>query len=229
MSQFKYDSSIFNRWTQIYGLVCLLEIIAEIFLEYQVDFGYQLRLLMKPIAMPVLALALYKSLVPNVQQVHWSLLAGLIFSWAGDVLLMPPFRNFILGLVAFLIAHLFYIQAFSKNISLKYWRPLYLLPGIRLFFVVAYTVVPYTGKLMIPVIIYTAVICTMLTTAVVRHFTFSFPVAALGASLFVASDFILAWALFVESFAWNRIFTMSFYLLAQWLIVRGVLTSQKGY
>ncbi len=47
------------------------------------------------------------------------LVAGLAFSLAGDVLLMLP-GNFIAGLVAFLLAHLFYIVLFRQGVG---WLP----------------------------------------------------------------------------------------------------------
>ena len=47
----------------------------------------------------------------------YMIITGLVFSLAGDVFLMLPSDRFVAGLVAFLIAHLFYIAAFVSEIS----------------------------------------------------------------------------------------------------------------
>ncbi|MCZ2355924.1 MAG: lysoplasmalogenase [Bacteroidia bacterium] len=226
MGQARYEKSVFNRWTWVYAVVCFLEIFAEILLEFDNEFGYQLRLLTKPLVMPVLAMGFYKSLVPNFQSADWSLLAGLLLSWAGDVLLMPPFRIFALGLFAFLMAHIAYSHAFFKSMPKISWNSLHFLPGVILFLIAVYTIVPHVIDIKIPVISYVLVISIMFSMALVHHLNYSFLSGLLGAFFFVVSDYILAWALFVNSFAWSRLFVMGFYLLAQWLIVRGVLTTK---
>src|SRR6185312_3293744 len=48
------------------------------------------------------------------------LFAALIFSWLGDILLLFVYKDgiyFILGLITFLIAHIFYIILFIKEIK----------------------------------------------------------------------------------------------------------------
>ena len=45
------------------------------------------------------------------------ILSGLVFSFFGDLFLMLPKDRFIQGLASFLVAHLFYIAAFSVNIN----------------------------------------------------------------------------------------------------------------
>ncbi len=68
----------------------------------------------KPLLMPLLIGWLLYSGIRNVTKRNWIILA-LFFSWLGDVLLMFQEKDalfFILGLSAFLIAHLFYIVFF---------------------------------------------------------------------------------------------------------------------
>ena len=51
----------------------------------------------------------------NLSRYAGFILAGLVFSLAGDVFLMLPSDQFMAGLVSFLIAHLFYIAAFTAG------------------------------------------------------------------------------------------------------------------
>ena len=64
------------------------------------------------------------------------------------------------------------------------------------------------------VIIYTIVICCMLVMALLQRSS----LFALGAVLFVFSDFILAWNMFVEPVPHSRYMILVPYFLAQWLL-----------
>ena len=103
-----------------------------------------------------------------------TILAALLFSWLGDVLLLWP-HLFIYGLGAFLMAHLCYIFGFrlaqQPEGRLDSWHfirsffynlPIYLLAGFAF-----YLIYPNLGGLKIPVIAYILVIIGMVTTA--RH------------------------------------------------------------
>src|ERR1041384_5570246 len=54
---------------------------------------------------------------PATAQYYHLVLAGLVFSLAGDVFRMLPQDRFVAGLVSFLIAHLFYIVAFGSEVG----------------------------------------------------------------------------------------------------------------
>ena len=70
------------------------------------------------------------------------------------------------------------------------------------------------GVLRIGVSIYAMLICTMLYTALMQRSS----LYALGAVLFVISDFILAWNKFVEPVPYRTILVIGTYLSAQWLL-----------
>ena len=87
-----------------------------------------LHFIAKPLLIPVLLLLLFftKSAVPGKNL----LLAGLLFSWMGDLFLLFEYKNklfFIFGLASFLTTHIFYIINFlrirSANTSLLKKQP----------------------------------------------------------------------------------------------------------
>lgn len=162
-----------------------------------------------------------------------SISAALIFSWLGDVLLI--FSDlFLYGLGAFLMAHICYIIGFKlaqtnpfsigqvNFIKLFFQNlPIYLLAAVFYFLINA-----GLGSLKIPVVIYLVVIVLMATTARERYGktgSSSFWQVMLGAVLFMLSDGILAMNKFYKPFPESGVLVMGTYILAQFLIVRGIL------
>lgn len=165
------------------------------------------------------------------------LLAALFFSWAGDLFLLFDSREtnyFILGLLSFLTAHIFYILLFLKLKKAlqphRKWNPLIILLLLLYtgsLFVLLY---PTLGALKIPVIIYAAVLCSMLLTAL--H-AFSLQTTAgknviAGAVLFVASDSLLAINKFYQPFSAASLAIMGTYGLAQLAIVAGLTKCMRS-
>ena len=160
----------------------------------------------------------------------WIVLA-LVLSWAGDVLLMfesmsPDF--FIPGLVAFLIAHIFYILFYEsiirhENLKKNYW---WFIPVLIYYVSIIYILSPHLGDMKVPVCIYGIVISYMLIqafqTAVIKN-----PVAAglmiAGSVLFITSDSLLAINKFHGSFEYAGIAIMLTYGIAQLLITLGAV------
>jgi len=147
---------------------------------------------------------------------------GLASSLAGDVLLMLPGR-FLYGLVAFLIAHLLYIAAFTTEAG---GAPLWtLVPFLAFGGIMLRWLWPGLGRMRLPALIYVAVILIMAWQAANRWVTTDQDGALLafvGAYLFVTSDGLLA----VERFrgAWRSapFWVLSTYFAAQWLIALSV-------
>ena len=52
-----------------------------------------------------------------------AILGGLLLSWLGDVALLWPRQGFVPGLVAFLLAHLAYLLAFTRQARFGAWWP----------------------------------------------------------------------------------------------------------
>ncbi len=159
------------------------------------------------------------------------MLAALFFSWLGDVFLMYDTISpnyFILGLIAFLTAHLLYCvifaKRFGKQLTLSFWVVLVLLIvyGGILFLQLQ----DGLGKLQIPVIIYITAILLMALTAFGRKRWVnveSFKLVFLGALFFIISDSILAVNKFLFSVPYSHILVMGTYATAQFLITKGVL------
>ncbi|MBN1316983.1 MAG: lysoplasmalogenase [Anaerolineales bacterium] len=151
------------------------------------------------------------------------IVAGLVFSLVGDVLLMLPSNHFLAGLAAFLTAHLFYIAAFSSDISgLIVWPIIPLAAGgIFVYMIVA----PALTNLKIPVLIYILVILIMAWLAWERWNqtrTSEALLAASGAILFMISDAILAINRFHGPFKPAHGLNLVTYYAAQWMIASSV-------
>jgi uncharacterized membrane protein YhhN len=159
---------------------------------------------------------------------------GILFSLGGDVFLMLPDmdRWFVPGLVSFLVAHVFY------TIGLNYTLPplnvfgIFLAISIALFVAQIYRRLAAglraSGKdrLRFPVLIYSVVISLMWLSALQTIFDPNWTTNAslwvsLGATLFVASDIVLAWFKFVGPIKYGRLINLTCYHLGQILLIVG--------
>ncbi|MBD0373306.1 MAG: lysoplasmalogenase [Pyrinomonadaceae bacterium] len=170
----------------------------------------------------IIGIALWSE--PSVYK--YLILAGLLFSLMGDVFLMLPKDSFIAGLVSFLIAHLFYIAAFTID-GAATGRPSWLAAAALLIYggVMLRLLFPFLGKMKIPVIIYMLAILLMVWQAAnrcVNTETSDGFLAFAGATLFAASDSFLAWNRFRRSFRSAQFLILSTYFAAQWLIALSV-------
>ncbi|HEY71197.1 MAG TPA: lysoplasmalogenase [Anaerolineae bacterium] len=149
-----------------------------------------------------------------------AILVGLVFSLAGDVLLMLPSDQFMLGLVSFLIAQICYIIAFTSNRGFSFgWASL--IPVVIYGAIVYALLAPHLGKMRLPVIAYMIVILVMAWQAWERWSALDERgalLAFIGAALFVLSDTFLALNRFRGEFAASRALSLSTYYAAQWLI-----------
>ena len=153
--------------------------------------------------------ASYKSLV----------VAGLLCSLVGDVFLMLPRDGFVAGLLSFLVAHLFYIAAFTLDgVHVRGWTAAaFTVYGVRMLMLLW----PHLGKLKAPVVVYVAVILFMGLQASSRWLDvrdWASAAACAGALLFVASDSALAWNRFKGEFKSAQAVVLATYFAAQWLI-----------
>lgn len=185
----------------------------------------------KPFLLPILLVAVYYTENFSTKKI---LLTALTFSWIGDVILLFADRGeiyFILGLVAFLLSHIFYIVLFNKQtISKTISNKLSFGAGIGLiviyFSMMITTLGPKLGSLTVPVVIYAIVISTMLYFALKGSFQWeAIPnhSVLIGALLFISSDSILAFNKFYEPIPAASLLIMVTYLLAQYGIVKGIL------
>lgn len=155
------------------------------------------------------------------------LLVALVLGLTGDVFLLGDSdTRFRLGLASFLVGHVAYVVSFTRlGLDPPSWQ---WVAWLVLFACLVATrrVVPATflrgGRaLAFPVALYTVVIGAMVIVA----FDTGEPLIALGATVFAASDSILALNRFVEPRPWAPVAVMVTYHLGQALIVAGVLAA----
>jgi uncharacterized membrane protein YhhN len=158
------------------------------------------------------------------------ILLGLLWSFAGDVLLILPAReSFIFGLIAFLFAHVVYAAAFARaQVALgagsNMAAEVIAAAALAIIATAMYRYLqPSLGKLRVPVILYILVISIMLHRALAVAFALpatSTLLMAAGALLFYVSDAILA----IDRFKMHgrmprgHLWNLSTYYLGQLLI-----------
>jgi len=184
----------------------------------------------KPLTMLLIIGIALSAAAPQPQpRYKTAVIAGLLFSLVGDVLLMLPIDAFIFGLVSFLAAHLVYIYAFQLHHRPGFsWLPVLILAayGVAIFLVLR----PGLGGLAFPVAAYILVILTMAYTAWSQRDQSGARwalLALVGAVLFVLSDTILALNKFGEPFTLARALTLGTYFPAQWFIARSIDRSDQ--
>ena len=169
-------------------------------------------------------LVLATPITDTTKSYKYAIFIGLVFSLAGDMLLVPQTRIFIIGLILFLIAHLFYIRAFTSqggfSLSLRQLVP-FVLFGIGIYILL----LPGLGDMKIPVLVYLMIILTMGWQALgnmIRGKKRYAMLAFIGALLFMISDTFIAIDNFYYKFENWRIIIISTYFAAQCLLALSV-------
>ncbi len=213
----------------IFLAVALLQMLA-------IQFNFPLlKIISKPLLMPILALLVWSNGMQGKQRNY--ILAALFFSFLGDSFLLLDEKQplyFIAGLISFLITHILYIVYFlalkpirrSLIKSHPYLPVLIIVYGAGL----VYFLYPSLGDLKIPVILYAAVICSMLLCSIhiyKRVSTTSGQQFIVGALLFVVSDSLLAIHKFYQPFALGSLLIMLTYCGAQYFLVKGFVSNRR--
>lgn len=220
-----------------YVLVAVLNVIAEATDNVN---GMQLT---KPLLMPLLlgwliAFVLTAPLSPSPEDgstgprwpvpLRW-LAAGLVFAWAGDLLLMGDGDlYFTLGLAAFLVMQVCYLIAFLRQPGpglVRAWK-VALIPYVLLWIVLNVVISSGVGDMRIPVLVYSAVLLAMAVAALDLVLRMPQRLAwrtAAGALLFVVSDALIALVAFgpLTDSVRTGAAVMASYTAAQGLIVTG--------
>ncbi|MGG0178143.1 lysoplasmalogenase [Gottfriedia acidiceleris] len=153
------------------------------------------------------------------------ILLGLVFCMIGDGTLIW----FVVGLSAFLIGHLFYAAGFISGWKFSIYRVLSIIPiTVYAFFLCSNLVISLNESgqenLVIPVIAYSVAISMMVFTAIMTGNKW----AILGSLLFIISDSILSWDLFVKSIKFGHELIMITYYSAQFLIAKSILNRKRA-
>ena len=187
----------------------------------------------KPVLMPLLAAYYLVSALTRYGAVALPILAGVIFGFLGDALLLNTTRErrFLLGLGAFLAGHLLYVLGFLLSVSAAHSHP------VPLFFLALIPLAGYgfwylnhlwreLADRAPAVTLYVVVIIAMTFVALVRASAIGSPgawIVVIGSLFFVVSDSLLGIQLFRASTRILRVAVMSSYIAAQLLIVQGFL------
>lgn len=171
------------------------------------------------------------------QAMRRAVLAGLVLSLLGDVALLWPREGFLPGLVAFLLAHLAYLVAFTRGgIALAVRRGPFALYALVAAAVLWRLWPGVPQALRGPVIAYVLCLAAMAAQAAARWLvlaegsTVQARLArrgALGGALFLLSDALLATNRFAGPLPLAPLWVLASYWAAQWLIA-SALPRQRG-
>ena len=156
----------------------------------------------------------------------WQITMALLFSTLGDH--MGSCNNFLGQMGFFALGHIFYIIYFcgryfqkvepDKKLTgkAKGYLAMVVFCALALLSVAFFKIAPEApaGIIRIGVCIYSVLISIMMVSAMLQRSS----LFALGAILFVFSDFILAWNKFVEPVPYRHYLVLVSYYLAQWLL-----------
>jgi uncharacterized membrane protein YhhN len=157
-------------------------------------------------------------------------LAGLWLSLCGDVALMWPQQGFLPGLVSFLLAHLAYLWAFTRDGVRLAARPLpFVFYGVLAAAILWQLWPGVPAGLRLPVLAYVLCLAAMAAQAAVLGLLAGTAgddgerrrrgiALALGGALFLASDALLATNKFALPLPLSGLWILATYWLAQWCI-----------
>ncbi len=172
--------------------------------------------------------------------VAFSFLIGFFFSLIGDAFLLLPPRYFMMGLAAFLLAHLSYLAGLAIGIDrfpLSFWILTALVMVVM--FSIGQRLVgsaranPRHRRMIVPIILYACAISLMFLFALWTLFRRDWGlsaavVTACGALLFLFSDIYLAFDRFVNPIPRARLMIRITYHLGQFALATGVILSSVG-
>jgi uncharacterized membrane protein YhhN len=217
----------FKQLAIIYFIMLYLHITAVVYFPSVEPFT-------KPFLMLILLYWLYthKSRITNKGVFNATALA-LVFSLIGDEFMVFEVGRplvFLGGLSSFLIAHLFFIRAFSfqRNKKLKVSNSFLfslMLQGVIIFMIFDKHI---DNQLKIPMYLYCLVILSMVNFAYLRKNSidrWNWNIGVIGAFSFVISDLLLAYNAFVTPFKFAPFVVLTHYGIAQFLIVNSIIYS----
>jgi len=210
-----------------FGIYCLAGIVN---LASALFFKEGVRKISKCCLMPALVVFYFLA----AQRFNWLIPAALVFSWAGDFLLIKKEKPlfFKLGLAAFLVSHIFYIIAFiliAGNIhTLAFIISIVVAIPLTLFIL---KLLKAPKPMKIPVAAYAVVIMVMSIFALQLMLAWpGFPGTLIfGASLvYLFSDTFMAYLLFNGKPKYFNFITMIPYIIAQGGIIMGLILGFGG-
>lgn len=169
--------------------------------------------------------------------VQWAVVAALLASWLGDMLLIPRgIKWFTAGGISFMLSHIFFVFAYCPNIIFQCIPVWAVVIAAAVYFIAVLFIFsalkPHLPKAMFfPMFFYLLVNGTMNCFAFYQFVSIPNAATAVtfaGAMLFFASDSILFFVRFKKNTVWRNHFpVMLTYIFAEFLIVWGIVMLSK--
>ena len=184
-------------------------------------------------------IATYFLLMTRPQPYRWLVVLAFFFSWTGDILLMLAWKSdllFFAGVGSFFLSQLTYIQVFrqfgcSKGRGFILRNPLWLIPFLAYLAGIYFYLAPDIEGIMKPIIaLYAISLMSMAIAALNRKglvVAGSFSILFAGSLFFMLSDSLLAINKFSAPLPHSGFLVLSTYMLAQYLIMVGLVRSGK--
>jgi len=207
----------FQKRQTIINILILVSACLAMYMQY--EGNNTLYLFLKPFTTIVVMSLLFFAAKIHVSKFRNIVLAALCFCLLGDILLLYE-EYFVLGLAAFLIAHILFTLAFIQHMGFNVnWLTFLILFGIggSLF----YWLRPDLGSFMLPVGAYVIVISFMAWQGIglfLRNRGRAYAWIAIAVLLFMFSDTMIAISKFKSDFDYSSIIILSTYWLSIALI-----------
>lgn len=153
-----------------------------------------------------------------------AVLAALVLSWAGDMLLLSRQSAFLLaGIATFFLAHIAFVAAFAgRDLNVTMFAITLVLTGILALVTLKWLWKYLSGVYRAAVPIYLAAVAVMVSLAAAASFQ-SMPAAVgIAAGAFAVSDISVARDRFIESTVLNKAWGLPLYYIAQVLFAISV-------
>lgn len=166
------------------------------------------------------------------KRLKWYIIA-LEFSFFGDIfLLFTGNMFFMLGLSAFLLAHISYIIMVSRTLKKTPFNDIFLSFSIFFGFLLGllFILKGHLGAMKIPVVIYGLVLSSFGAVSFINNLqqkNQASLVLLVGTLLFILSDSLLAINKFYKPLDILNVFVMLTYIAAQFVIFKGVILAEK--
>lgn len=203
----------------------LIAIMAAIYIFIIPQEPVAVKIIFKLIPMILIIVYAFRQLPAKPPLSMRLILIGLCFCMLGDAFIAV---SFIAGLGAFLVGHVFYVTGFMKQSRMKKWSIRAAVPIALYSFIIGWQLISSllaggNDPLVIPVITYMLVISLMALSAIMTGNKW----AIAGSLLFVLSDTILSWNMFVSNIPISDVLIMTTYYSAQFLIAGSLSSFQQ--
>ena len=197
-------------------LILMMSIIYIFFIPSE---PFALKILFKLIPMWLIIYFAFIQETEGNRQSKGLILIGLFFCMLGDGLL----HWFVIGLSCFLVGHIIYTFGFLKQWSFSKLRCLSIVPLFIFDLIMGQKLVnalQLSGKdeLIVPVLFYIGAISIMAWAAFMTGNLY----AMIGSLLFVISDTILSWNMFISDVPYSHFLIMATYYSAQYCIASSI-------